>query len=79
METIDKTTYQPLRQKVYIIKKALQVIGKLLTGFLQTSCTFVQATQLLFSEGEYNLCLKIHISLEILILKQIIHKLLLSF
>ena len=50
--------------KVFKIKKAFQVIGKLLTGFLQTSCTFVQATQLLFSEAEYNFFPKIHISLE---------------
>jgi hypothetical protein len=64
VETIEKTTYQPLWQKAFKIKKALQVIGKLFTGFLQTSCTFVQATQLLFSEAEYNLCSKIHISLE---------------
>jgi DNA-binding XRE family transcriptional regulator len=52
VETIEKTTYQPLWQKAFKIKKALQVIGKLFTGFLQTSCTFVQATQLLFSEVE---------------------------
>jgi len=78
VETIEKTTYEPLRQKVSKIKKALQVIGKLLTGFLQTSCTFVQATQLLFSEDEYNF-IKDTYFLGILIPKQIIHKLLLSF